>query len=75
MARVIFFVGGTIEAERQLLLMAQTSSELKVVRSYSCVLSVSLPYLHRFYNPPDILPSLDLQCDRYSIPYRIMSFP
>lgn len=62
-------------SDRRETAIAQTSSELKVVRSHSCVLSVSLPRpRRRFYSPPDTLPSPDLQSDRYSIPYRIMSF-
>lgn len=50
-AGVILLAGGTIEAERRLLLMAQTSSELKVVGSHSYVLSVSLPHLYPFLLP------------------------
>lgn len=38
-AGVIFLVEGTMEAERRLLSITQTSSELKVVRSHSYVLS------------------------------------
>jgi len=53
--------------------MAQTSSKLKVVRSHSYVLFVSLPRLHRFYSPPDTLPSLDLQYERYLIPNNELS--
>lgn len=49
-ARVGLIVGGAIEAERQLLLMAQTSSKLKV-GSHGYVLSVSLPPSPSFLQP------------------------
>jgi len=67
--RVILLVGGAIEAKRWLRRLVNSRSSDPIATSFPCLYLVSI-----VFSPPDTLPSLDLQCDRYLIPYRIMSF-